>query len=222
MADSPFAFEAPAPAASSSAGASLLAPYFPHSPLLPRLSQLASTLYTSTLDKRVRQQIGQLRGDLRDAYKAKARAVKADYMARLVPLEGVGEAEQDGNEGEAVETKLKSASLDESTPSTVDAAPPPPPLPPTILSDVDEAAAMSSRVDEQVEASVQAQLKEAEERIRSGTEKTVEMEVELWLGQAVLDAFDQAAGDETAAAKFVEAALEDRFFEEGIDLPSSA
>ncbi|GAA6017277.1 hypothetical protein JCM10207_003676 [Rhodosporidiobolus poonsookiae] len=215
--DSPFAYSAPAPASTaSSPPAALLETHFADSPLLPRFVQLADLLYSRTVAKEVRRQLEQLKGELRDEYKAKARVVKADWMARVVPG---GDERAEVGDGEAVEEQLERATLDGE--QDLADAPEAPPLAPTILSDADEAAAMSLRVDAQVEATIQEQLKEANERVSASVGKTVAMEMELWLGAAVLDAFDQAAGDEQGAATFVQAALEDRLLDEDIPLPPS-
>ncbi|GAA5906751.1 hypothetical protein JCM6882_003292 [Rhodosporidiobolus microsporus] len=213
--ESPFAFCAPSPppTAPSSSPSSLLDVHLPSSALLPRVKQLTDALYEYKVGKEVKRQVEQLRGELRDEYRSRSRAVKMDYLARLVP-------EQEGQEdGEAVEEQLERADLAKEDEASSSSAPP---LPPTILSDADEVAAMSSRVDEQVEASLQAQVAEAEKLVGESVRKTIGMEVELWIGQTVLDAFDQASGDEENAAKLVEAALEDRLFEDNVPLPSSA
>ncbi|GAA5841080.1 hypothetical protein JCM11251_008012 [Rhodosporidiobolus azoricus] len=212
--DSPFAFQPPSapPDASNAAPSpsSLLDVHLPTSTLLPRLKQLTDALYTRIVSKEVKRQVEQLRGELRDEYRSRARAVKMDYLARIVPEQADAESE------EPMEEQLERTDLAATDETTSSASTP---LPPTILSDADEVAAMSSRVDEKVEASMQAQVMEAEKVVIESVRKTTCLEIELWVGQTVLEAFDQAAGDEDGAAHIVEAALEDRLFQDNV--PSS-
>ncbi|GAA5866601.1 hypothetical protein JCM8547_005472 [Rhodosporidiobolus lusitaniae] len=213
--DSPFARTVPA----VPSPAALLQLHLAGSPLRTRLSQLVDGLYASRVGKEIKRQIDQLQGELRDDWRTRSRAVKADYLARVVPVQEEDHYEQQ-EEDERIEKELARTTLDDS--NGLDEASSAPPLVPTILSDADDTAAMSSRVDEQVEASIRVQVDEAEKLVSESVRKTVGLELELWLGQTILDSFEQAAGDEDEAARLVEAALEDKTLDEGLSLPSSA
>lgn len=109
-----------------------------------------------------------LGGELRDEWRGRVGAVKADWMARIIPTSFQDlnestevEGEGGGREGEGEGMK------------------------PTIISDVDEREAMVSRVDSGVEVEFEERLKEATERIRSGVERSEELEVDLYLGSLV-------------------------------------
>jgi hypothetical protein len=167
-AESPFSFAPP------STPSALLQIHLPSSPLLPRLISLSDTLYTSLVNRQVKREVAQLRGELRDEYRHRSRAVKADWMARLVPSQP--EAEEDSS----VDEDLQKATLEEH-PDREDE----PNLVPTILSDADEAAKMSSAVDAQVAAALEQQENQASVMVSESVRKTVGMELELWLGQAV-------------------------------------
>ncbi|BGP15341.1 hypothetical protein JCM10213_003435 [Rhodosporidiobolus nylandii] len=186
-------------------------------PVPPRLEQLAGTLLRHQTAKETRKQVAQLQGELRDDFKTRARGVKADYMARVVSFADA----QDGSESAApaeVEEQLGRTSLADGGDNT---SPPAPLLLPTILSDADETAKMSAAVDAQVEQSVRKHMEDAGPRIEAAVARQKTMELELWIGQTVLEALDQAEGDEEGAARLLEIALEDRLFDEGVPLPAS-
>lgn len=56
---------------------------------------------------------------------------------------------------------------------------------PTILSDADQQATMSAKVDQDAEEMIRKAMEQARERIEKGVESTRTMEMELWIGQSV-------------------------------------
>ncbi|BGP39405.1 hypothetical protein JCM10449v2_003347 [Rhodotorula kratochvilovae] len=212
--DAPTATTAPPSPSPSSSLDSLLATYLSSSPLLPELSTRANALLDHRVQKKTRRQVTQLQGELRDDFAGKAWAVKADWMARVVP-EHAGGADEDeeaaahgGADGEdAGDQAQRAGQIPASTSSS---------LPPTITSDTDGAAEMAKRVDGTVEQALAGQLGEAQERIEGSVRRSEAMELELWLGQEILDAFSTSAGDEAQAARFVLDRLEDACFEAGL------
>lgn len=143
-------------------------------PVPPHLIHLADTLLATRVAKTVKREMYELSGALRDEWKVRVGAVKADWMARVIPSaelneedEGEGEREGEPAEGENGEG---------------------PGLVPTILSDFDGREEMVVRVDRAVEAEFEARVAEAEERIRAAAARKELMEVELLLGEAVSSA----------------------------------
>ncbi|GAA5977714.1 hypothetical protein JCM11641_001386 [Rhodosporidiobolus odoratus] len=197
-------------------------------PLSPRNTQLASTLLYQLITREVKRQTTQLQGELRDEYRVKARGVKADFMARVVQFCEEEAEEDEGEVGQEIEQQLARTTLDgrakwDEAPSPPAEKPPTEPLlPPTILSDTHEVAAMSSAVDAQIEEAMKVQMEEASKRIRERVAEVVGMEVELWIGTALLEARDQAGEDEEAVDRLVQVQLEDRLWEEGVDVPPPA
>ncbi|BGP07433.1 hypothetical protein JCM10049v2_003265 [Rhodotorula toruloides] len=195
---------------SSSPIAHLLTTHLPTSPLVPRLTTLSSTLLTHKVDKETRRQVEQLRGEMRDRWRAEAFKVKASWMAGVVPShEREGQGGVDGEQGAEREAGEEAQNGDD------------PLLQPTIISDADGAAEMSRQVDDKVESGMAEQMKVAEEVVRGSVERSEGMEMELWLGQAILDGFSSGAGDEDQVARFVLDRLEDAFFEAGLSLDES-
>ncbi|BGP31475.1 hypothetical protein JCM10296v2_003240 [Rhodotorula toruloides] len=201
---------APTPSAApspSSPIARLLTTHLPISPLVPRLTALSSALLAHKVDKETQRQVEQLRGEMRDRWRAEAWKVKASWMAGVVPShEGEGEEKHDGERTEQQETVEEEQNGND------------PLLQPTIISDADGAAEMSRQVDDKVESGMMEQMKVAEEVVRGSVERSEGMEIELWLGQAILDGFSSGAGNEDEAARFVLDRLEDAFFEAGLSL----
>ncbi|BGO98830.1 hypothetical protein RTG_01030 [Rhodotorula toruloides ATCC 204091] len=191
----------------SSPIAHLLTTHLPNSPLVPRLKTLSFTLLAHKVDKETRRQVEQLRGEMRDRWRAEAWRVKASWMAGVVPSHE-GETQQ----GNANERTAGKDAGDEAQNADD------PLLQPTIMSDADGTAEMSRQVDDKVESSLEEQMKVAEEVVRGSVERSEGMEMELWLGQAILDGFSSGAGDEDQAARFVLDRLEDAFFEAGLSL----
>ncbi|BGP24094.1 hypothetical protein JCM10295v2_002995 [Rhodotorula toruloides] len=204
-ADAPATPSAPSP---SSPIAHLLATHLPTSPLRPRLTALSSTFLSHRVDRETRRQVEQLRAEMSDRWRAEAWKVKASWMAGLVPShesEGAERHDERDDGKEAVSTEEKQAEDADD-----------PPLQPTIISDADGAAEMSRRVDDKVESGMLEQMKVAEEVVRGSVERSEGMEMELWLGQAILDGFSAGAGDGDLAARFVLDRLEDAFYEAGL------
>ncbi|GAA5972850.1 hypothetical protein JCM21900_006991 [Sporobolomyces salmonicolor] len=202
--DSPFAFSAPLSAQAPPSGPfhAILSAHLPDSTLVPVLSRLASTLYTHRVAKEVHRELGQLQGELRDEYAVRAKTVKADWMARVVPQDLPGE------EAPSAPPPADGAAAEPERPTL---------LHPTILSDADETAAMSARVDQTVEDDMSLKLNQARERVKSRVESRETMEIELFLGQAILDGHGASAGDEQGAARYVQDRLEDALLDVDID-----
>lgn len=155
-----FAFSPPLAAAASTLSspfAELLSTSLPHASSLPALIQLADALYAARTKLVLGREMSTLSGALRDEWKVRVGAVKADWMARWIPEEEL--EEEEGEEG--------------------------PQLHPTIISDADGAAEMSNRVDAEVEREFAARIAEAEGRVRSAVGSKERMEVELLIGSAV-------------------------------------
>lgn len=148
--------------------------HLPNSPLVPRLKTLSFTLLAHKVDKETRRQVEQLRGEMRDRWRAEAWRVKASWMAGVVPSHE-GETQQ----GNANERTAGKDAGDEAQNADD------PLLQPTIISDADGTAEMSRQVDDKVESSLEEQMKVAEEVVRGSVERSEGMEMELWLGQAV-------------------------------------
>ncbi|ORY42450.1 hypothetical protein BCR35DRAFT_41281 [Leucosporidium creatinivorum] len=173
----PFSFSAPATPSLSSTSASpssspfspLLTSSLPHASSLPALLLLADALYAARVELEVKKEMATLSGSLRDEWKVRVGAVKASWMARWIP-----ELELEDDEGEEDEgaTDAKVTPL----------------LPPTIISDADGTAAMSSQVDASVEREFGARILEAEGRVRSAVSSKERMEMELLIGCAILEA----------------------------------
>ncbi|GAA5864644.1 hypothetical protein JCM1840_002188 [Sporobolomyces johnsonii] len=201
--DSPFAFSPPPSAQAPPSGPfhGILSAHLPDSTLVPVLSRLASALYAHRVAKEVTRELGQLQGELRDEYAVRARTVKADWMARVVPQDLPGDDAPSAPRADGVADEPERPTL----------------LHPTILSDADETAAMSARVDQTVEDDMSLKLDEAKERVKSGVESRETMEIELFLGQAILDGFGASAGDEQGAARYVQDRLEDALLDVDID-----
>ncbi|GAA5951252.1 hypothetical protein JCM3765_002423 [Sporobolomyces pararoseus] len=88
---------------------------------------------------------------------------------------------------------------------------------PTITSDSDAQAEMSANLDLQAEEDIEKNLGAAKDRIERGVRTTKSMELEIWLSQTILDAYEVSAGEEVGAARFVQDQLEDSLFEAGLD-----
>jgi hypothetical protein len=116
----------------------------------------------------VDEEVKVLGGELRDEWRGRVGAVKADWMAKIIPTSFQDLNESTEVEGEGGWTEGEGEGMK-----------------PTIISDVDEREAMVSRVDSGVEVEFEERLKEATERIRSGVERSEELEVDLYLGSLV-------------------------------------
>lgn len=128
---------------------------------------LADALYAARVELEVKKEMATLSGSLRDEWKVRVGAVKASWMARWIPeldSDQEGEEEEEDEAAERKETPL---------------------LPPTIISDADGTAEMSSRVDRTVEAEFGVRILEAEGRVRSAVSSKERMEMELLIGCAV-------------------------------------
>lgn len=169
----PFSFSAPMTPSLSSTSASpssspfspLLSSSIPDAPTLPALLSLADALYAARVEMELKKEMATLSGSLRDEWKVRVGPAKASWMARWIPELDLDEEEEDGEEG--ADTK------------------PTPLLPPTIISDADGTAEMSSRVDRMVEVEFGARILEAEGRVRSAVSSKERMEMELLIGCAV-------------------------------------
>ncbi|GAA5906045.1 hypothetical protein JCM8208_006325 [Rhodotorula glutinis] len=201
----------------SSSVADLLDSILPSTTLKRTLDQHAQALLACRIQRNTRRQVDHLRGELRDDFASRAWAVKADWMARVVPErrdEGQDSHERTGdNEPSAGDEQ--NADIPPSSPTSTR---PTASLPPTILSDTDGAAHMARRVDGTVEDVLAAQVDEARGRIEASVRRSEVMELELWLGQEILDALSTAAGDEAQAAQLVLERLEDVCVEEHVAL----
>jgi len=160
-----------APSTSTSAVEPILSSLLDPVAVPPRLLQLADALLAAKVNATVKREMYELSGALRDEWKVRVGAVKADWMARVVPEElDVDQADEDEDQDKA----NKAVGEDEE-----------PRLLPTIISDVDGREAMVSRVDKAVEAEFEARVAEAETRIRRAAERKELMEVELLIGEMV-------------------------------------
>jgi hypothetical protein len=134
------------------------------------LLALSDALYAARVEMEVKKEMATLSGSLRDEWKVRVGAVKASWMARWIPeldSDEEGEGEEEGAAGRK----------------------PSPLLPPTIISDADGTAAMSSQVDATVEREFGVRILEAEGRVRSAVSSKERMEMELLIGCAVSLAF---------------------------------
>lgn len=128
----------------------------------------------------MREGIAILSGELRDEWKGRVGALKADWMARIVPTSHHQDLDDiDSQDVEVEEGREEGEGMQ-----------------PTIISDVDAREAMVERVDSQVNAEFEARLSEARERIRNRVERREELEVDLYLGSLVrfvfFSSFDSA------------------------------
>ncbi|GAA5925980.1 hypothetical protein JCM3775_005167 [Rhodotorula graminis] len=204
----------PAAALAPSSVADLLLSYLPSSTLNHQLEHHAQALLASRIHRTTRRQLDHLRGELRDDFASRAWAVKADWMARVVP-------EHNSDVDDVHETATEALGDDhrgpaDDLPSSPTSTRPTASLPPTILSDTDGAADMARRVDGTVEHALAAHVDQARRRIEASVRRSEAVELELWLGQQILDALSDAAGDEARAAQLVLERLEDVCFEENV------
>jgi hypothetical protein len=198
---SPFAFAPPALASTPSPS-----PFFSllssleSTRTFPELLTLSQGLLDTRIESLVKREMAVLAGELRDEWKVRVGAVKADWFARWIPEEELeeDEEEEEGKSGDGdqrsrgdeakvngvvggasprVSGEVEGAATANSTPT--------PPLVPTIISDSDATAAMSSRVDASVEQEFAARIKEAELRVREAARKKEVLEVELFIGGCV-------------------------------------
>lgn len=180
MSDSQFSHEAPSTSASNeSPFSALFSTHFPSTSTstLSSLSTLSQALYRYQVDKQVNKELDALQGELRSESRPRIRAVKADFMARTVW--GSEEAEQTVSEDKEF-INGKENQEDESWEERTDQF-----SHPTILSDADEQATMSAKVDQDAEEMIRKAMEQARERIEKGVESTRTMEMELWIGQSV-------------------------------------
>lgn len=191
---STFSVASPDPAVAPDATSSvhlLLSSYLSSSSLKSRLNAHADALLEHRVRIKTRRQVDQLRGELRDDFRARASGLKADWMARVVP-EDEGRADEEDSEVDVSALDLgggPGSTNGGDAPSTRTTSPGPPrdstPLPPTIVSDTDGAAQMAKRVDRTVEEALAAQVDEARGRIEASVRRSEAMELELWLGNEV-------------------------------------
>ena len=224
---SQFSFETPRPApdAPQSSLHSLFSSHLPSTSdaTLSTLDKLSQAFLKHDTNSQVKQELEQLRGDLRSEYRPRVKAIKADFFARTV-WQADEESTDDGP------TERDRGNEDEDRPVRV----------PTIISDADSQAEMSAAVDLAAEAEITKGVREAEARIIRGVRTTKTLECEIWLSQTVsfvlpsflpqlrnysadvarhqiLDAYEASGGEEAGAARFVQDRLEDRLFEVGVD-----
>jgi len=108
-----------------------------------------------------------------------------DYMARMV-WDNNDEVKE--TNGETAETdEKKDSEKDESWEERQDQF-----SHPTILSNADEQATMSAKVDRDAEEMIKTAVREAKERIEKRVESTKTMEMELWLGQSVSNSLSRS------------------------------
>ncbi|GAA6018868.1 hypothetical protein JCM11491_001706 [Sporobolomyces phaffii] len=197
MSTSEFSFEPPPRESVDplSAFDSFLGSHLPStsSATLSILSSLAHALYIHQVGAEVNKELDQLRGELRDEFRPRVKALKADYMARIVWDDGDSASTPDGEQEQARIAH------------------------PTIMSDVDEQTNMSAEVDRATEHEIETSMNEAKNRIEQGVRKTRHVELEIWLSGVILDAYDDAAGDETEAARWIQSELEESLAGVGID-----
>lgn len=182
---SPFTHEPPAstsPSTSLSPFAPLFESHFSStSPsTLSILSTLSQSLYRLQVTEQVAKELEQLRGELRDEYRPRLKAVKADYMARIV-WNDTHDGDDDDDKGsgfrEGQPELEESVGGEEAEKGDFKH--------PTFLSDQDSQDEMSKRVDRVVEEEIEKSLGQAFERIEKGVESTKKMEFEIWLSETV-------------------------------------
>jgi len=164
----------------SSSVAHLLDSFLPSTALKAKLDHHAQALLACRVQRNTRRQVDQLRGELRDDFASRAWAVKADWMARVVP--------EHGDEGEYAQGRAgghEPGARDEHASPSPTSTRPTASLQPTIFSDTDGAAQMARRVDGTVEEALAAQVDEARGRIEASVRRSEVMQLELWLGQEV-------------------------------------
>lgn len=188
MSDSPFSHELPpATVSTKSPFPSLFSTHFPSTSTssLSSLSTLSHALYRYQVDKQVNQELDALQGELRSESRPRTKAVKMDYMARMV-WDNNDEVKE--TNGETAETdEKKDSEKDESWEERQDQF-----SNPTILSNADEQATMSAKVDRDAEEMIKTAVREAKERIEKRVESTKTMEMELWLGQSVSNSLSRS------------------------------
>lgn len=226
---SQFSFEAPRPApdAPQSSLHSLFSSHLPSTSdaTLSTLDLLSQAFLKHDTDSQVKQELEQLRGELRSEYRPRVKAIKADFFARTV-----WQADEESTDDALTERDRGNEDEEEDQPVRV----------PTIISDADSQAEMSAAVDLAAEAEITKGVREAEARIIRGVRTTKTLECEIWLSQTVsfvlpsflpqlrdysadvarhqiLDAYEASGGEEAGAARFVQDRLEDRLFEVGVD-----
>ncbi|GAA5845948.1 hypothetical protein JCM3766R1_000871 [Sporobolomyces carnicolor] len=203
---SQFSFEAPRPApdAPQSSLHSLFSSHLPSTSdaTLSTLDLLSQAFLKHDTDSQVKQELEQLRGELRSEYRPRVKAIKADFFARTV-----WQADEESTDDALTERDRGNEDEEEDQPVRV----------PTIISDADSQAEMSAAVDLAAEAEITKGVREAEARIIRGVRTTKTLECEIWLSQTILDAYEASGGEEAGAARFVQDRLEDRLFEVGVD-----
>ncbi|GAA5937067.1 uncharacterized protein JCM15063_000145 [Sporobolomyces koalae] len=170
---------------------------------LETLSKLSRKLYDHRVGRQVDQELTQLQGELRAESRPRTRALKADYMARMVwnDEHGQDDTQCEPSEREGDEWDERSGKFEH----------------PTIVSDPEAQATMSATVDRTAEDAIEQGMIEARARIQKAVETTQQMELEIWLSQTLLDGYQVSAGDEAGAARFIEAQLEDELASAGLE-----
>ncbi|GAA5978234.1 hypothetical protein JCM5350_002235 [Sporobolomyces pararoseus] len=213
METGPFAFEAPSESspAVQPPFSSIFTSFLPDtsSSTLSTLSKLSLALLEHRIETEVGKELESLRGELRTEYRPRLKAVKADFMARMVWNDDT-QAQKYGEEQKTESTETEGE--EEVEEKRFDH--------PTITSDSDAQAEMSANLDVQAEEGIERSLQEAKDRIERGVRATKAMELEIWLSQTILDAYEMSAGEEIGAARFVQEQLEDSLFEAGLDTVS--
>jgi hypothetical protein len=179
MAASPFAFEPPTDAAPSGSPFSpLFSSHLPEtsSATLSTLDKLSQVLLEHRVNVSVKKELEGLQGELRSEYRPRLKAVKADYMARMVSWNDEERKSENGGKEDVTQTSEEEGAEEGDGSSFAH---------PTIMSDSDAQAEMSAAVDHQAEVEIAKHLEEAKARIERGVRATKTMEMELWLGQTV-------------------------------------
>ncbi|SGY78981.1 BQ5605_C008g05006 [Microbotryum silenes-dioicae] len=155
--------------------------------IYPELVLLSNALLLTQIQSSTRAEMATLAGELRDEWKVRVGALKADWMARWIPDErhedGAqvdAEPDADANTGEPeLRQRIK--------------------MNPTVVSDVDETEAMSKRVDQGVEDEFNERIAEAERRVKSAVQGREVLSVEVMVGECLFEAqADEQSLDETA------------------------
>ncbi|SCV70765.1 BQ2448_3527 [Microbotryum intermedium] len=153
----------------------------------PELVLLSNALLLTQIQRSTRAEMAMLAGELRDEWKLRVGALKADWMARWIPDE-----RHDGEVPDDAEPDAAAAHHGEPGVQRTK-------MIPTIVSDVDETEAMSKRVDQGVEDEFNQRIAEAERRVESAVQGREILSVEVMVGECLFEAqADDQSPDETA------------------------
>ncbi|KAK4052518.1 hypothetical protein OIO90_004285 [Microbotryomycetes sp. JL221] len=150
----------------SSSFVSLLEPTFPSlssSSSFDRLVHMLDNLVQQRANQQLEHHVANLSGQLRDDYKSRASAVKADFMARLVH-----EQDDDDAESTSDDDNIDGIKRD-NTRSRI----------PTIQGDPDSVNDMSRNVDSKVHDSIKHKQEEARQLLKKSAHKTATLQVEM-------------------------------------------